>query len=140
MERDMKTKITVRPQNPNWYSRRSRFQKTRVYFSHPGETIMDNLMNRRNRPRDLYRQYLPEVATALDLPAGTKFAWSQKAGCNCGCSPGFICDYSYGKDVWVEFEQEALPPPVEVAVLQAPADAPVGATVPVLMGPPLNEN
>lgn len=60
------------------------------------ESILENLVNRHNRPVDAYRSLLPEaLSQGLDVPAytGERWAkqarWSQKAGCSCPCSPGF---------------------------------------------------
>lgn len=33
---------------------------------------------------------IPEVRKQLKLGPEVKFSWSQRAGCTCGCSPGFI--------------------------------------------------
>lgn len=78
---------------------------TRVYIHPQGETLMDNLMNRRTRPYNEYRkQVMPAVIQALGLPAGTKVKWSQYAGCSCPCSPGFIVEGVRGKSVFVDVE------------------------------------
>ena len=46
---------------------------------------------RRNNPfKDYREQVLPKAFPLLGLPADTKVRWSQKAGCSCGCSPGFV--------------------------------------------------
>lgn len=47
------------------------------------------------------RQTLSKVAIAAGYSADTKFRWSQKAGCSCGCSPGFICDDIKGVEAFV---------------------------------------
>lgn len=72
------------------------YKKPRVYFFHD-ESILENLENRRSRPYNEYRKLMPEVLKKAnknpdfaDIPENTKAAWSQKAGCSCGCSPGFI--------------------------------------------------
>lgn len=77
--------------------------KPRVYIS-VNETILENLINRRSRPVSEYRRLMPQVMTLLGLPADTKAVWSQKAGCSCGCSPGFIVQYDRWDarwDAWV---------------------------------------
>lgn len=96
----MNYEITVKPMS--YEERRGRSKRTIVYFGHKGESIMENLIARRFRPRDLYATYLPEVAEKLGLARTAKFRWSQKAGCSCGCSPGFVCAESYNQNVWVE--------------------------------------
>lgn len=62
----------------------------RLYVHVKGESIMDNLMNRRSRPSTFYRkEVLPVVLKQFGLTP-EKVVWSQKAGCSCPCSPGFI--------------------------------------------------
>lgn len=75
--------------------------RARVYFFHEGENMLQNLCNRNARPSTLYKTWLPDIAEQMGLPRTTKFRWSQKAGCQCGCSPGFICDDAIRKDVFV---------------------------------------
>lgn len=65
--------------------------KPRLYVWVDGENILENFANRFDRPQKLYRSMLPEIFKALDLEP-VKASWSQKAGCSCGCSPGFILD------------------------------------------------
>lgn len=78
------------------------WKKTRVYIWPEGESIMENMQNRRSRPYNEFRkQVIPGVLKALGLPAGAKVKWSQYAGCSCPCSPGFIVEDSYGKHVSV---------------------------------------
>jgi hypothetical protein len=61
----------------------------RVFVFESGETVMEDLMNRRNRPVDVYRAVAEAALAALGFKdPGLK--WSQKAGCTCPCSPGFI--------------------------------------------------
>lgn len=68
--------------------------KPRLYISPVGETILDNLVNRHSRPKDIYKKLLPEIFKQAGLPEDTKAYWSQKAGCSCPCSPGFILQLS----------------------------------------------
>ena len=71
--------------------------KPRVYFSPSGESILEQLFNRRERPHLAYRDLMPEVLDKVGLNEKdsnglikqVKFRWSQKAGCSCPCSPGF---------------------------------------------------
>jgi hypothetical protein len=66
--------------------------KVRLFIETKGEGILDNLVNRHSRPFNIYRKLvLPPVLEKLKL-AGTKVSWNQKAGCSCGCSPGYILD------------------------------------------------
>ncbi len=84
--------------------RRNNNSKTRV-FIWPDESIRENLENRRNRP---HRDWKPFVENALNM-FGINFervGWSQKAGCQCGCSPGFVVfgDDRPGYDISVYLE------------------------------------
>jgi len=54
---------------------------------------LEQFIYRHNRPVQLYRSLLPEIFEKLGLPADTKARWSQKAGCSCPCSPGFILSH-----------------------------------------------
>lgn len=81
-----------------------------VYFWPKGETLMENLDNRRRRPFNEYRKLKDEVVSAVTATGGleawqltglrdSKWRWSQRAGCSCGCSPGFVIDGYRGFDV-----------------------------------------
>ena len=84
----------------NGNRRRRTVKPSRLYVCLP-ETILENLENRRNRDVAVMRSHarigiqmlneLPAGEAQLDV-RGTKLRWSQKAGCNCGCSPGFILE------------------------------------------------
>jgi hypothetical protein len=61
---------------------------------------------RYKRPHQAYRkEVLPLVLIDLMIASNTKVTWSQKAGCSCGCSPGFILDIHPAKTgfeaIWV---------------------------------------
>ena len=101
----MKTTIEVARRNCT----EDRYKRTVVYFWPKGENIMDNLMNRRNRPYDFYRQHLPQVMqqAGLDPKLAATAKWRQKAGCNCGCSPGFIIDFYSRDSIHVDISTEA---------------------------------
>lgn len=73
-----------------------------------GESLLENLFYRRDRPYKYYRQLMPDVLKFVqnnlkcksDIQKRRKInitnenfmsmGWSQYAGCSCGCSPGFI--------------------------------------------------
>jgi hypothetical protein len=83
--------------------------KSIIYFSAPaGETVAEQLTMRRLRPYNEYRKLLPAVLEAAGVTApSTSYTvkWSQRAGCSCPCSPGFVFD-GYdgsisGKDIHV---------------------------------------
>jgi hypothetical protein len=76
----------------------------RVYVWPVGESLIDNLINRRSRPIKLFRglalQGLKESGIEVQ-----KMRWSQYAGCTCPCSPGFILDeYTVKGQVGVKFD------------------------------------
>lgn len=76
--------------------------KTRVFFWQERESILDGLALRHDRPFDEYRKLLPEVFKALGIEP-VKARWSQRAGCSCPCSPGFILDVALGGIVSVTY-------------------------------------
>lgn len=82
-------------ENPN--------SKVRIYIFPANENVFDNLLNRYSRPSKAYKA---EVLPAVFARIGEhKVSWSQKAGCNCGCSPGFIVtDGLKGFNVFVDVE------------------------------------
>lgn len=69
---------------------------SRIYFW-PEESAVENLENRRTRPYIEYKKLIPYVLEMAQIGHFRFFhnvtaRWSQKAGCACGCSPGFILD------------------------------------------------
>ena len=84
--------------------------KTKVYIFLEGENLLENLENRHSRPHTLYKTILPQVMEqikeqGITVPDNLKFTWSQKAGCSCGCSPGFIANW-IGKEIFVTIKME----------------------------------
>lgn len=78
-------------------------QRSRVYVDIKGEGIWESFAARTSRPYNLWR---PLVKAALEREGwtGVQLSWSQRAGCPCPCSPGFIVTAG-GKPrkvVWVE--------------------------------------
>ena len=82
------------------------YQPSHIYVWPKGETILENLESRHQRPYTVYKkEVLPEVLRQMGLQPFTKVRWSQKAGCPCGCSPAFIVvDAHIGADVHVTIE------------------------------------
>lgn len=60
-----------------------------VYVNIEGETVLENLKNRKCRPYTVYKHLLNAHLQELGIPVDAKLAWNQKAGCSCPCSPGF---------------------------------------------------
>lgn len=84
-------KVTVEVRERHWskgMTWREHDKKPRVYVSTKGETLLDNLANRTTRPYVAWRKVL--VAAFQQLGFEGQLRWSQKAGCSCPCSPGFI--------------------------------------------------
>jgi hypothetical protein len=74
-----------------------------MYFDPVGETFMESFVLRRTRPHTEYRKLLPKVFEKLKMEP-VKVSWSQRAGCPCGCSPGFKIrggDIKTGTVIWV---------------------------------------
>jgi len=85
--------IKLVKQRPSTMTFRELSKTTRVYFFPKDENFLDNLVNRKHRPHQIWRKMLPGVLAQLGI-SGAKAKWSQKAGCRCPCSPGFILDVS----------------------------------------------
>ena len=96
------TEITKRDHEVRRLQSRS---KTRVFVWPKGESIMENLQNRRNRPHTAMKPFALRAAEALGVQVES-ISWSQNAGCSCGCSPGFVVkgDHRPGFDVHVTLE------------------------------------
>jgi hypothetical protein len=83
---------------------------SRVYVFHEGvgPSAMFGIANgaRWSHPSALYRKFvLPRVRKEMNLGSEVSIRWSQKAGCSCGCSPGFIVNDGYGcQNVFVTVE------------------------------------
>jgi len=82
----MQFKITDVKARQESYSDRKREPykyRNKMYIWPEGETIMENLMNRRDRPHTFYKKEI--------IPLVMK--WRQHCGCGmCPCSPGFVSD------------------------------------------------
>lgn len=77
-----------------------------VYVSVSGETIFEQLINRRHRPYKALRPIVLEELTKRGIEF-TNIRWSQKAGCSCPCSPGFIIQGGdIGKNYWLTIEDD----------------------------------
>lgn len=103
-------KVTLEVMRPD-YGRGYRRKKSSLYVGLSGESIWDNLMNRRNRPTKLYKLIAEEafaVAGITEEMYGS-LLWSQYAGCSCPCSPGFkvgkILDFTFYLTIKVENKQ-----------------------------------
>jgi hypothetical protein len=95
------TKINVR--RDSYTNRKGELAKwsNKLYIFTEGETILENLVNRRSKPHQFYKaEIIPKVLVMItdeqiikELLSNpkAKWGWSQKCGCSmCPCSPGFI--------------------------------------------------
>jgi hypothetical protein len=71
--------------------------------------VIEDLMNRHRRPYATWRKAVRKALAGVNIDL-SKMAWSQKAGCSCPCSPGFVlesqCIHLDGEffrhfDIWV---------------------------------------
>jgi len=72
----------------------------KMYIWPHGETVMDNLYNRHDRPSKVWKEVIiPAIIEKLksEFPAevyeavkSEEWGWRQKCGCTCPCSPGFV--------------------------------------------------
>jgi len=87
-------------------------KKSRIYVFPKGETIWENIQNRRVRPVDIYRGIVCDALQVNGIHVSTvRLSWNQKAGCSCGCSPGFVVEQDsthslIAQDVYVTFSEK----------------------------------
>ena len=97
-------KLTVETRKRGYSDRAT---KGRVYVWPANESVLENLVNRHSRPIKLYRKAALQALADLGI-TDVKLSWSQRAGCSCPCSPGFIADGTYGAlyrtDVYVTID------------------------------------
>ena len=93
-ECNMQLKLGNVSLHPHGYKDRYKVIKPRLYFFFiSGENVIENFFNRHDRPYNEYRKLIPDVMKKIGAnPGHLSWKWSQKAGCSCGCSPGFIID------------------------------------------------
>ncbi|MFA6569977.1 MAG: hypothetical protein WCT77_01935 [Bacteroidota bacterium] len=77
-------------------------RKLRIYLFPAKETVWENFNNRRQRPRDLWRKIALQTLEKFGYN-DLKIVFSQKAGCTCGCSPGFIANVKNGKEIFIDY-------------------------------------
>jgi hypothetical protein len=104
----MTNEITIHPRKYDWRNRRqldSPHGESIVYFSIKDETILENLVNRRNRPYTEWKKIAKRILSDNNINF-EKLAWNKHAGCTmCPCSPGFIVkNGDIGNDIWIEVQ------------------------------------
>lgn len=60
-----------------------------AYVNVQNENLLEDLMNRTSRPYNIWKQAAKDALRANGIEFKS-LRWSQKAGCSCPCSPGFI--------------------------------------------------
>lgn len=98
--------FTVRERKYDWRNRRrldSTWGESVVYFSIEDETVLENFINRRNRPYTEWKKIAKKVLTEKGVKF-EKLAWNKHAGCAmCPCSPGFVVmNGDTGNDIWIK--------------------------------------
>jgi hypothetical protein len=97
----------------SYESNRKAGKTPRIYmWAKDFNPIADIKGERWNKPFDLVRPHLKDILKVLkiDAPDAT-FKWDQKAGCKCGCSPGFIVRGAwFENDISLEYEVREIVP------------------------------
>lgn len=99
--------IEVRKKGGTW---REQNGKSHLSVHMLGESIWDNLMNRRNRPTKIWKMVGETAFASLGMEENlfSKMYWNQKAGCFCGCSPAFVMPNLYGFYFFIEVEADPM--------------------------------
>ena len=67
--------------------------KPRIYASFSTFDVLEDLANRNRRPFRQWRKLVIAAVEASGVGIDTaRMGWDQRAGCSCGCSPGFVLD------------------------------------------------
>ena len=100
----------------NRYAKRQGEKKQsspKMYLFINNETVIENLINRRNRPYNEYKKLIiPKVMESISKTdpelferiKDVKWGWDRHCGCSmCPCSPGFIGEGAYHEptDIYV---------------------------------------
>ncbi|MCA1800259.1 MAG: hypothetical protein LC650_03105 [Actinobacteria bacterium] len=96
------TKIDVRN------NRENRRGKTRVFvMALDRDALQEDQLTHRQAVARMKRAVIPKVLEQLGVTSEhVKAGFSQKAGCACGCSPGFVLDAHWGQEVFVDVASE----------------------------------
>lgn len=86
--------------------------KNKMYIFPSGETLLENLENRRSRPYQVYKkEVIPMLMTKLEKKypqhykelKEAKWSWNKNCGCSsCPCSPGFVSDILGAYSIQIE--------------------------------------
>lgn len=92
-----------------------RSKKDKIFIFPEGENLIENIINRHSRPHNIYRkEIIPLMLKKLKKEftkwhyqlQNTKWKWDQKAGCSCGCSPGFVGDTDFQMGIYVTIKEK----------------------------------
>lgn len=82
--------------------------KSVVFVNVKDETLFENFAARTTRPYAAWKPFVEEALRAHGFEF-SKLTWSNKAGCSCPCSPGFIVTTgTRGHNIWVTIEADEL--------------------------------
>ncbi len=81
------THVTVRPTKKE--------RRTKVFLFCDSDLDSKTLIKK-------FKNCLPCILKEVGIPENTKASWSQKAGCSCGCSPGFILKGHKGLNIFAD--------------------------------------
>lgn len=86
----------------------SKRKTAHLYIFPTQESIVENLLQRRERPYKNWYTLIPQILKKAGLTEKeikeVDASWSQKCGCSCGCSPGFRLKGYTEKDVWADVD------------------------------------
>lgn len=69
-----------------------------------------NLLSKTKFIKKIKNEIIPIFFEENGIPLETKIKWSNKAGCGCGCSPGFIISNRYNIEYFVSVELDEKDP------------------------------
>lgn len=77
-------------------------ERSIIYFDITSPVVFAEIQQKKEPYHKVFRkEVLPTVLQKAKLPLDTKVVWSDKAGCSCGCSPGFLITGQKGFDIYV---------------------------------------
>ena len=92
--------------NQRFTSRYERPYAYSIVYVDFGETVLEHLENRRNRPYNLLKPIIARELTARGIEF-SKIRWNRYAGCSmCPCSGGFIIEGHRSHTIWMTVTQD----------------------------------
>jgi len=88
-------------------SKKKIYNRSVIYFfrNHLGSTFWENQLNGPIIDPEYFKSnnWVKEALKTAGLDENTKTKWSNKAGCKCLCSPGFLIPGYSGFDIFVDY-------------------------------------